>query len=186
MDWSRILNAPELGSPLSIAAMAVLFSALDAYQKSVLIGLESMRAFAIGTVAGVLVAFPIMLIAASHFSLLGTAVAMAFGAMCQCAISRFQMGRELKKFGLSRIASGSMREWPILWKFALPALLAGVLVTPIHWAVQSMLVNTPNGYNQLAVLGVAMQWFNVIMFLPSTVSTGDCADPDRTCDWESS
>lgn len=165
---SRILNAPGLGVPLAIAAIAVFFTALDSYQKSVLIGFESMRAFAIGTVTGVAAGFPIMLLAANQYGLQGAAVAMVVNALIQSSVSRYQMARELRKFGVKRNANGCLSEWPILWHFAIPALLAGALVGPAHWVAQALLANTPNGYAELAVLGIAMQWFSVVMFVPGT------------------
>lgn len=165
---SHVLNAPSLSVPLALAAIAVFFTALDSYQKSVLIGFEAMRAFAIGTVTGAIIGFPIMLLAASHYGLMGVAVAMVVNAFLQAGISRYQMTRELRKFGVKRNAEGCLSEWPILWHFALPALLAGAMVGPAHWAAQALLANTPNGYAELAVLGIAMQWYNIIMFVPGT------------------
>ncbi len=169
-EWmaTHILNAPGLSVPLAISACAVLFTALDSYQKSVLIGFESMRAFAIGTVIGAAAGLPIMLLAASYFGLQGAAVAIVVLALLQAGISRYQMARELQKYKVQRSAKGCLSEWPVLWHFALPALLAGALVGPAHWAAQAFLANTHNGYAELAVLGIAMQWFNVIMFVPST------------------
>lgn len=165
---THILNAPGLSVPLAISACAVLFTALDSYQKSVLVGFESMRAFAIGTVIGTAAGFPIMLLAASYFGLQGAAVAIVVNALLQASISRYQIARELRKYKVQRSAKGCLSEWPVLWHFALPALLAGSLVGPAHWAAQAFLTNTPNGYAELAVLGIAMQWFNVIMFVPGT------------------
>lgn len=164
----HILNAPVLSIPLAISACAVFFTAMDGYQKSVLIGFESMRAFAIGTVIGVIIGFPIMLLAANYFGLQGAAVAIVVNALLQASISHYQLVRVLQTYKVHRSAKGCLSEWPILWHFAFPALLSGALVGPAHWAVQAMLANTPNGYAELAILGIAMQWFNVIMFVPGT------------------
>ncbi len=165
---TNILNAPGLGMPLAISAGAIFFTALDSYQKSILIGLESMRAFAIGTVFGVAVGAPIFLLAVHYFGLEGAAGAIVFNSFIQACISRFQVVRQGKKYGISGKAKGCLTEWRVLWHFAFPALLAGALVGPAHWIAQAFLANTPNGYAELAVLGIAMQWFNVIMFIPAT------------------
>ena len=164
----HILNAPNLSAPLAISACALLFTALDSYQKSVLIGFESMRALAIGTVISVVAGFPIMLLAANSYGLRGAAAAIVVNALLQASVSRYQMRRELQKYDVQRSAIGCLSELPVLWRFAFPALLSGALVGPAHWAAQAMLANTPNGYAELAVLGIAMQWFNVIMFVPGT------------------
>jgi O-antigen/teichoic acid export membrane protein len=169
-EWlaNNMLNSPGIGLPLALAASAVLFLALDGYQKSVLTGFESFRAYAIVTMVGTVLGFPVILLAASYFDLAGSAGAISASALVQAVVSRYQLNRELSKFKINPTANGCMQEWPVLWHFALPALLAGALLSPAHWAVQAMLAHTANGYAELAVLGIAMQWFNVIMFVPST------------------
>lgn len=171
-EWlsTHIINAPDLRGQLSIAALAVCFMAFDNYHKSVLIGLESMRTYATGAIAGALLTFPIILIAAKAYGLSGTVTAFLLSAILQCGISRYQIRKELNEFGVIRNASGCFKEFPVLWNFALPALLAGALVAPSHWATQAMLANTTNGYKQLAFLGIAMQWFSMTLFLPTTAA----------------
>lgn len=164
----KVLNAPVLAAPLSIAAVIVFFSALDGYQKSVLIGLESMRAFATGSIAAVCMGFPIILVGASKFGLFGAVIGLSVASLIQAGVSRCQMTRELKKLGVIRHAIGSAGEWQVLWRFALPAFLSGALVGPVHWVAQAILANTPRGYAELAVLGIAMQWFNLILFVPGS------------------
>jgi O-antigen/teichoic acid export membrane protein len=164
---SGVLNTPDLVLPLSIAASSVLFSALDSYQRSVLIGLEAMRAFAVGTIVGAAASVPIMLMLANMYGLNGVAGAMVLSTLIQSGISRIQVADQLKRFGIRREAQGCLKEWRVLRDFALPALLGGILVAPAHWICQTLLANTPNGYAELAVLGVAMQWFNVVIFLPN-------------------
>lgn len=169
-DWmaAHILNAPNLSAPLAISACAVFFSALDSYQKSVLIGFESMRAFAVGTVIGTIVSLPVMLLAAISFDLQGAAAAIPINALILSSISRFQMIRELNKNKITRRSSGCLNEWPILLNFALPALISGLLFGPSHWAAQAFLANTKSGYDEIAVLGIAMQWFYIMLFIPTT------------------
>lgn len=164
------LNSPNLALPLSIAAASVLFSALDAYQKSVLIGLEAMRAFAMGSAAGAAAGVPIMLVLADIYGLNGIAAAMVVSTLIQYVISRAQVRGRLARFAIRRAARGCLREWRVLRDFALPALLGGVLVAPVQWLCQALLANTPNGYGELATLGVAMQWFNILVFLPNIAS----------------
>ena len=164
---SAALNSPSLSLPLSIAAFSVFFSALDSYQKSILIGLEAMRAFAIGTIVGAAASVPVMLVLADMYGLNGVAGAMVVSALIQSGISRFQVASQLNRFAIRRETHGCLREWRVLRDFALPALLGGLLVAPAHWVCQALLANTPNGYAELAVLGVAMQWFNLVMFLPN-------------------
>lgn len=188
---TSVLNSPSLTMPLAIAAVAVLFATLDSYQTSVLIGFESMRAYAIGTVAGVTASMPIMLIATGQHGLDGMAFALATSTLIRAGISRIMANRELQRNGIELNVRGCLREWLVLRDFALPALLAGAMVTPAHWICQAMLANTQNGFAEVAILGVAMQWFSAVLFLPTvagkvvapmlteSVASGNHADSRR-------
>lgn len=168
-DWiaQHLLHTAELATPMKIAALSVFFSAQDAYQKSILIGLEAMRSFAIGTIISALSSVPVMLLAAHWYGLNGAAWAMGLVSLLQAAISRVQMSRQLKQAGIARNPDQCWKEWPVLRDFALPALLGGLLTVPPNWACQAILANTPQGYAEVALLGVAMQWFNAVTFLPA-------------------
>jgi O-antigen/teichoic acid export membrane protein len=164
---SGVLNTPALAAPLSIAAFTVFFATLDGYQKSVLIGMEAMRTLANATVLGVAISAPVMLLAVHSYGLTGAAIGLVAGTMIQAGISLYLASREMKRFGIKPEPRECLREWPVLRDFALPALLAGALVAPAHWICQAMLANTPGGHAEIALLGVAMQWFSAILFLPS-------------------
>lgn len=164
---AEILNTPSLSSALAVASGAVLFSALDGYQKSILIGFEEMRAFAYGSVLGVTLGAPIFLILAGKLGLLGAALGLISTAVIQSGISRYQVCRVFARSNIRMNYRGCLEEWRVIRDFSIPALLAGAVVVPAHWTCQVMLTNTPNGYVHIALLGIAMQWFNAIMFLPA-------------------
>ena len=164
---NRVLKAPEVTIPISIAVYSITFIALDSYQKSVLIGLESMRAFAMLSISCALLNIPILLILTYVYGVNGAAGGLVFSAIISASMSRYQMKRQLKKFNSFTKSTGCLTEWRILRDFALPALVGGLLVVPSHWICQAMLANTNNGFNEIALLGVAMQWFNIILFLPT-------------------
>lgn len=164
---TKILNAPTLQVPFVIAACGVFFNALDSYQKSVLIGFEAMRGYALGTIAGAFLGLPAMWVATSFYGLEGAAAGLVITPLVQGCISRLQMNKKLHEVGISRNKIRCAAEWRILRDFAVPSLVAGALVSPAHWYCQTLLANSSHGFAQVAELGVAMQWFNVIMFLPS-------------------
>jgi EPS I polysaccharide export inner membrane protein EpsE len=167
---SSIFNAPELTTPLAIAAFAVFFSVLDGYHKSTLIGFESMRAFAVVSIVGVGLSLPIMLFSVYKFGLYGAVVSLVVSAFLQAIISRVQMTRVLLRSNISKKYNNCLKEWRVIRDYSLPSFLAGALVSSAHWVCQAMLSKMQNGYSEIALLGVAMQWFNVIIFLPLITS----------------
>lgn len=164
----KAFDSPAVSQPLSIAAVAVALTTADGYQKSVMVGLEAMKKFFISSVVGVILCAPLILVLSSVYSLEGACWALVISAFFQCVISRVMMKKLLADNGLQLSRSDCWSEKGIIWRFSLPSMLAGAMVIPSHWIVNTFLVGSPGGYSQLAVFGIAMQWFNVIMFVPGT------------------
>jgi hypothetical protein len=173
-----LLHSTSMKIPLSIAAFSIFFLAVDGYQKSVLIGFEEMQVLAKGSLYGAIFSAPIVFILTKFWGLDGGALGLDIMAMVQCAISRNQMNSVLKKFNISKRVTECLSEWKILRDFALPGLLAGAMVAPAHWVSQTMLANTANGFFQVAILGIAMQWFSAVQFIP--LATGRIVLPILT------
>jgi EPS I polysaccharide export inner membrane protein EpsE len=162
----RILGAPSLAQPLIIAAGAILFVTIDGFYKSALIGFGAMRSFAWASISGSAVCLPLLIWAGHLKSLNGLASALLLGAMIQSTISFLLTRKQYREFKIELDSRNCFREWRILRDFAFPAMLAGAMIAPTHWIVQTILARIPNGYNEIGLLGIAMQWFNMVLFLP--------------------
>jgi O-antigen/teichoic acid export membrane protein len=64
---------------------------------------------------------------------------------------------------------GIRANMPILWHFSLPALLSAVMVAPVMWLANAILVNQPGGYGELGLFNAANQWRTAMMFLPAVL-----------------
>jgi O-antigen/teichoic acid export membrane protein len=61
---------------------------------------------------------------------------------------------------------GITSELSVIRNFTIPALLGGVMVMPVIWLVNTILVNQPGGYGELGLLSATNQWRTFLMFLP--------------------
>lgn len=165
-----VLNTPQLATLVRIAAIGVLLTGLDGYQKATLIGFEDMRAFSMSTIYGSLAMFPLMLVGAFLWGVVGAAIALTVGYAVQAAISRQAVSHTLRAAQVSRRASRITTELSVLWHFALPAFLAGIIIGPSHWAVQAILTHNVGGLGEVALFGIALQWITMIAFVPAAVS----------------
>lgn len=165
-----VLNSPQLAVLIRIAAVGVLLTGLDGYQKSILIGFEDMRGFSKSTIYGTFAMFPVMLAGAYYWGVVGAALALTAGYALQAAISRTAVMHALHNAKVSRRAPQPTKELGVLWHFALPAFLAGIIVGPSHWAVQAMLTHRLDGLGEVALYGIALQWIAMIVFVPAAVS----------------
>ena len=73
-------------------------------------------------------------------------------------------------FKVNIFSKENLEELEVLWKFSLPAILAGLMVGPVTWVCNYLLVNQVNGYNQMANFDIANQWRNTILFIPSALA----------------
>lgn len=165
---TTLFRHPELQVPLLISAATVTFVGLDALYKGALVGIGRVRDLAIATAAAIAISLPLLAIATSRHGLLGACAIAALAAAIQMCASRY-----LLKRALGRSASLNVnvrRELSELVRLAVPATLAAASVAPSQWLVQAFLARSEHGFSEVAILGVAMQWFNAIILLPSSMS----------------
>jgi O-antigen/teichoic acid export membrane protein len=62
---------------------------------------------------------------------------------------------------------GAWREFPILWKYSLPAALSSFMIAPVLAICYFLLMQQPNGVTELAIFMVAMQYYMIALFIPA-------------------
>jgi O-antigen/teichoic acid export membrane protein len=76
----------------------------------------------------------------------------------------------MRRYRVPLAFSGCSKELSILWKFSTPAMLGGMLVGPVNWACNALLVNQPKGYMEMGIFQAANQCFAILLFLPLQLS----------------
>lgn len=162
-----LLRTPQIAPYLALASLTVMLFAFDGFQTGAVIGFEALRGSALVTCGAAAVSLPLTVALAASFGLSGAVWGLVLSIALKCAAGRWLFERCLARDGIARFASHSGLEWRTLGGFALPAFLAVLLVPPAHWSCQTLLVRTPGGHDQLALLAVGMQWFQAVLFLPA-------------------
>lgn len=166
---ARFLNDSQLTMELRLASALVLFGAVSGVQSGVLIGYENFRTIAwVNGLRGATMLVTVSL-GAMRAGLRGAVLGLVLSELSavvagQVAIRRLEggLGR------LSQVKSARVRE---LWRFALPALLASVVVQPALWASSLLLVNQPGGFAAMGLYSAADKWRQLILFLPTSISS---------------
>jgi O-antigen/teichoic acid export membrane protein len=164
------MSAPHLSGGLRIGAAILFLSALNGAQNGALVGFEAFKTIAKVNFWGGLASFPLMVASAYYGGLDGAIWGLALSTGFLWLLSHLALRSEAARWRIAFGLRGCMQEWPILWKFSLPAALCGVLVGPVFWACNAMLVNQPDGYGQMGVFSAADQWRLAILFVPATMS----------------
>lgn len=130
---AHALNAPQLGGPMRISSLVLLLAAINGAQLGGLYGFEAFRATArIQAVIGV-INLPLTLVGYWLDGLNGIVWSMVACRSVDWLLRRLALMDAAKQAGVPFSLRGWTREFPVLWKYSVPALLAGILVAPVNW-----------------------------------------------------
>jgi O-antigen/teichoic acid export membrane protein len=167
----RFLGSEELAGALRIAAPILFFGAVTGVQRGVLAGLEQFRAQNILVTALAVVTVALSTIGASLADLSGAMWGSMIGAALLLLGLTIVYRRALGRAGIPVHFRGTWRERKVLWTLAIPALLNGIMVAPVVWITNAILVNSPGGYGEMGLFNAANQWRTILMYVPGIVLT---------------
>lgn len=162
---SELLKAADLGGPLRIVALSVLFLTLNGYQVGAINGFEafSRLAWISGVQGPVVIVLTVGLTWA--MGLHGAVWAGACAAASAWALHQYHLRGQCAQHAIRITYRGLAKEAPVLLRFATPAALsdctAGLAIAGAH----GLLVRTVGGFLEMAVFNAA----NTIRLLVLTV-----------------
>lgn len=163
------LAAPALAPYLQIGTGILFFSALNGSQVGALAGFEAFRSIArINLLSGV-ITFPCVVTAGYIWGLKGVLGGQVVVQMAACVINHLALRTIAREYGVPLGYKGCWQERSVLISFSLPAVLSGIMVSPVNWACAAMLVNQPNGYAEMGVFNAANSWQKAILFFPNCI-----------------
>jgi len=163
----RMFNMPELAPLLAFASISVVFAAVAGYQTSALIGFEAIRENALGGLAATVMTIAITICLTFLLGLVGAVAGLVVGAMVQYWIGRQLLFVSKKKFDVPAAKTWTGSERAILGAFGVPSVLSQLMGALAMWISQSALARTTHGASEVALIGVAMQWVQVVSFVPA-------------------
>ena len=165
------MNAPNLFDEIRISSFILFFSSLNGIQNGILTGIEKFKELSINNaIAGILSSIALVF-TSKYFEL--DVVVIAFGSnfIILFILNFITLRRYFySEFNIRLLDKRNIEELTVLWKFSLPAILAGLMVGPVTWFCNYLLVNQHNGYSEMANFDIANQWRNTILFIPAALS----------------
>ena len=163
---SKLLNAPQLTQLIRIASLILIFNVAGGVQTGILVGLERFRrTFQINTLSGIVGLFAIVG-GALHSGLPGALTAHCIGLGFVCGVQYMIVQNECRKMGIGVNYKTCIGERKMLWRFSVPALLSNAVIILLTWACNMLLVNQPNGYEEMGAFAVGLQWYNFMLIVP--------------------
>jgi len=166
---THTINAPNLVVELRIGAFILLLNAVNGAQTGALAGFEAFRSIAKVNLLTGLASFPLLIGGAYWGGLRGAVWALAANMGINWLLNHLALRQEAARHKVPFSCKGCVKEWPILWRFSLPATMSGIMISPVVWASNAMLVNQPGGYSQMGLFDAANQWRFAILFIPGVV-----------------
>ncbi|HUW56486.1 MAG TPA: oligosaccharide flippase family protein [Planctomycetota bacterium] len=162
---ARTINAPHLVVELRIGAVLLLAEAMVGAQIGALAGLEAFRDIAKVNLYRGLLNFPVMIVTVYLWGLRGAVIALSAVAVCAWGLSFLALRRCTRSAGLVVRYRHVLEELPVLWKFALPASLCGMMYMPAVWGASALLSRQPDGYAQLGIFTAAGNLRSIVVLV---------------------
>jgi O-antigen/teichoic acid export membrane protein len=94
----------------------------------------------------------------------------ALAAAVTFPIKNAAMRHECHRAGIEIARRDVASEISVLWSFALPSVLLGIVVQPFEWLARVILSHQTNGYAELGSLIAAYSWGQAVLILPNQIS----------------
>jgi len=164
------INASHLAGVLRIGALILFINALNGAQTGALAGFEAFKTIAYVNLFVGLISFPILVTGTYFGGLTGAVWALAINLCFNWLLNHLALRKEARRYSVPFSFRNCSRELPVLWSFALPATLSGIMVGPANWACRALLTNQPNGYAEMGILTAALVFQNLLMFVSGMLS----------------
>ena len=164
------INAPHLAGVLRIGALILFINALNGAQTGALAGFEAFKTIAHVNLFVGLISFPILVCGGYFGGLTGAVWALAINLCFNWLLNHIALRKEARRHRVPFSFRDCGRELPVLWSFALPATLSGIMVGPANWACRALLTNQPNGYAEMGILTAALVFQGMLMFFSGMLS----------------
>jgi O-antigen/teichoic acid export membrane protein len=154
---------------LRLSAPILLTGTLNGVQMAALAGLEAFRRSSIWMMVVALTGSVLTVVGVVTAGIPGALWAGLISGVMGFLVLERVLSSEARRAGVRVTFHGIRQELPVLWSFALPSGLSGLMVTPVMWGAAAMLVNRPGGYGEMGVFNAANQWRNLVLFVPAAV-----------------
>ena len=164
------LNAPHLVNEIRLSSLILFFSALNGMFNGILLGFEAFKTIAIVNFICSVIAIPLQIIMAYYFGIKGFLIGYAFNFFLLSFLYYRFVNKVLLDENIRVKFKFNKNNLALLYKFSLPSIISGLLITPVFWLCNTMLVRQPHGFNDFAIYTAANQWRMAIIFIPTVLA----------------
>lgn len=163
------LANPDLSHGLQLAALLLLFSTITGLQGGTLAGFEAFRELArIGVIQG-LCAFPLILACVYCGGVEGAVIGMGLSNLIGYFLNLRAIKLLTSNASIQTCFRSAWQERSVLKLTAIPSMLTGVMVGPVVWYGNALIVSESGGYAQLGIFNAVNQWKILLTYIPAVI-----------------
>lgn len=148
---TSVLGNESLTIPLILAGAVLLFISVNGVVSGALLGLQSYRNMSVVNIVQGVLLFAFLCLGGYFFGMVGAVAGNLIAMVLVCFISLYILRSSLKVVTMKISLKNLKESLRTIYKFAIPASLGMLVVAPTIWILNTMLVNTPNGYTELGI-----------------------------------
>ncbi|MDR0704067.1 MAG: oligosaccharide flippase family protein [Planctomycetaceae bacterium] len=165
-----LLNAPDLVHEMRWGALLLFLLTFTSTQYSMMSGFQDFKGQAnVILIVGVLT-IPAYWIGANWSGLHGAVMALLFVTLVNVIINSIFIFYNIKTHKLRYYFFDAYKELPVLWKFSLPTVMCGTIMSGGIWICQMIQRLQPNGAGELGIYYALMVFYSIASFLPDIVN----------------
>lgn len=168
---TSIYGSDELILPLKIAAVSVFFQTGVAYLQGSLQGFGAFRSLSHIGLLAVVAHIVVTCCGALWGGLVGATVGLAVSSMCRYAVFYWALSKVVRGHGISGEEPLTSHDWPLVWRFALPAGLSGFVTVPAQSVVMAILARLPGGAELVGLYAAATQIRLIALQMPTLLNS---------------
>ncbi len=166
---TNTLKAPELRSEFIIAAFVLWFCAYNGAQIGVMNGLKRFKETARISVVNSILCLPLYIVGA-YFGVFWSVMAYAASNLILCLQTGYAIGKAEKEGIISINYKSGWKEWRLLYRYSLPATLSGLLISPIKWVSEIILVNNA-GFAAMGIFSAVLTLQIIVRNIANTMTS---------------
>ncbi len=148
---TSVLGNESLTLPLILAGGVLLFISVNGVVTGALLGLQSYRNMSLVNIFQGVLLFAFLCLGGYFFGMVGAVAGNLVAMALVCLISLYILRSSLIGIKMKVSLKNFKESLRTIYKFAIPASLGMLVVAPTIWILNTMLVNTPNGYTELGI-----------------------------------
>lgn len=163
------LAAPGLCNALRLASPLVVLGAVTGVQAGVLYGFEDFRIVAKINIISGLATFPLIICGVKLMGLAGAILGLVGSQLISTVLLHRSLVKKARENCICLTYRDCLIERRVVWEFSIPAAASSVLVAPVTWLANMIVVHHPGGYADMGIFNAANQWGNLVTFVPATL-----------------